>query len=122
MNGLKYLLDTNIFIGLYQQNPTVLECLETKHIKVNECAFSAITRIELLSYPALTAQNELAIASLLNRMSYLALTPEIEKETIAFRRIHQTKLPDAIIAATAKYHKLELLTLDKKLAKKLTLA
>ena len=52
-------------------------------------------------------------------MSYLAITPTIEERTIQFRRQHQTKLPDAIIAATAQTHGLELLTLDKKLQAKL---
>jgi predicted nucleic acid-binding protein len=35
--------------------------------------------------------------------------------------ILKTKLPDSIIAATTKYHGLELVTLDKKLANKLKL-
>jgi predicted nucleic acid-binding protein len=38
---------------------------------------------------------------------------------INFRYTHKTKLPDSIIAATAKYHQIELVTLDKKLANKL---
>jgi predicted nucleic acid-binding protein len=38
---------------------------------------------------------------------------------INFRYTHKTKLPDSIIAATAKYHQIELVTLDKKLASKL---
>lgn len=52
-------------------------------------------------------------------MIYLAITPAIENETIEFRKAHKTKLPDSIIAATAKHYQLELLTLDKKLASKL---
>lgn len=52
-------------------------------------------------------------------MTYLAITPDIENEVIQFRLNNKTKLPDAIIAAIAKQHQLELLTLDKELASKL---
>lgn len=116
MIGLKYLLDTNIIIGLYERNAGILDILQAQQIKINECAYSAITRIELLSYPALTLTDKQAISALLNRMTYLALTPDIEDETIEFTRIQKTKPPDSIIAATAKHYQLELLTLDKKLA------
>lgn len=52
MNGIKYLLDTNIIIGLYAHHPAVLDLLKTKQVKTHECAYSVITRMELLSYPA----------------------------------------------------------------------
>jgi hypothetical protein len=56
---------------------------------------------------------------LLERMTYLAISPIIEDLTIQFRHQYCVKLPDAIIAATAKAYGIELLTLDKKLAAKL---
>jgi predicted nucleic acid-binding protein len=119
MNGLKYLLDTNILIGLFQRDLIILNLLKDKLIKVNQCAYSAITRMELLSFPSISSTEKEAIKSLLNQMTYLAITSEIEDETINFRYTHKTKLPDSIIAATAKYHQIELVTLDKKLANKL---
>lgn len=81
--------------------------------------YNVILNIELLSYPALTPPDKQAIESLLKRMTYLAITPAIEDETIEFRRIQKTKLSDSIIAATAKHYQLELLTLDKQLTGKL---
>ncbi len=66
--------------------------------------------MELLSFPALTAEEEATIHTLLARMVYLSVTLEIEDVAIAIRRQHRIKLPDAIIAATAKVHRLELLT------------
>jgi len=51
-------------------------------------------------------------------MTYLAITSPIENKAIEIRRNQQLKLPDAIIAATAQHHQLELLTLDKQLAGK----
>jgi len=119
MSGIKYLLDTNIIIGFYQRDVTVLDLLNEKTIKISECAYSSITRMELLSYPAITQSDKELIESLLNRMTYLGITAEIENETINFRLVHQTKLPDSIIIATARCHQLELLTLDKKLLNKL---
>lgn len=115
MSGIKYLLDTNIIIGLYQRNPAVLDLLKTKRIKIDECAYSSITRMELLGYPAITREDIETIESLLIRMTYLAVIPGIEDKAIGIRRNLQMKLPDAIIAATAQHHQLELLTLDKQL-------
>lgn len=116
MNGINYLLDTNILIGFLQRHPIILDLFQTQQITIGECAYSSITRMELLSFPSLTLLEKQAIESLLSRMTYLAITPAIENETIDFRRINQTKLPDSIIAATAKHYQLKLLTLDKKLA------
>lgn len=119
MSGINYLLDTNIIIGLYENQPAVLQLLQTRQIKIQQCAYSAITRMELLSFPALSEQEKQVIESLLARMTYLAITTEVENETIAFRREHKTKLPDSIIASTARQARIELLTLDQKLAGKL---
>lgn len=119
MNGVKFLLDTNIIIGLYESNPDVLALLKNKRVSIQSCAYSAVSRMERLSFPALTPPDKQSIELLLARMAYLAITTEVENETIAFRSLHKTKLPDSIIAATAKHSQLELLTLDKKLAAKL---
>lgn len=121
MNGIKYLLDTNIVIGLLQRDLIILDIVNDRQIQIGECAYSAITRMELLSFPSITPTEKEAIVFLLSRMTYLTITPAIENETINFRYTHKTKLPDSIIAATTKYHELELITLDKKLANKLKL-
>lgn len=118
MNGIKYLLDTNIIIGMYQRHALVLEIIQTKHIAINECAYSSITRMELLSFPNISEAEEQAINALLTLMTNCPISPIIEDMAIDFKRKHQTKLPDSIIAATAKAYRVELLTLDKKLANK----
>lgn len=46
MNGLKFLLDTNIVIGLLNRNETVISLLTIKQVAIMQCAFSAITRME----------------------------------------------------------------------------
>lgn len=118
MNGVKFLLDTNIMIGLLNRNESVTSLLASKQVAITQCAFSSITRMELLSYHALTPADRQAIDQLLGRMSHLPISLAIEDATIAFRQKHRSKLPDAIIAATAKHYQLELLTLDTALANK----
>lgn len=48
-------------------------------------------------------------------LGLLKSTPEVEDLTIALRRTRKVKLPDALIAAKAIHHGLELLTLDQTL-------
>jgi len=116
MNGIKYLPDTNIIIGLLKGRESAVKALEG--ISITDCGYSAITRMELLGFHSITAEEERAIHNLLDRMAHLSLTPLIEDMTIQIRRQHRIKLPDAIIAATAKTHGVTLLTLDKELIKK----
>lgn len=118
MNGAKYLLDTNIILGMYQHSAAVIALMQSKQVGISQCAYSAITRMELLGFTGITDYEERTINALLDRMTHLSLTPAIEELTIQFRRQHQTKLPDAIIAATTQAYDLELLTLDKKLQSK----
>lgn len=118
MNGVRFLLDTNIAIGLLSRYEAVNTLLATRQVTIAQCAFSAVTRMELLSYHGLKASDKETIEQLLYRMRYLPITSAIEDATIAFRQKNKGKLPDAIIAATALYHQLELLTLDAALANK----
>jgi predicted nucleic acid-binding protein len=52
------------------------------------------------------------IADRLSKFTYLPISSEAENLAIALRRTRKLKLPDALIAATAIHHGLELLTLD----------
>jgi predicted nucleic acid-binding protein len=116
MSGVKYLPDTNIVIGLLKGQEEAVKVLEG--ITVTECGYSAVTRMELLSFHGITAEEETGINELLGRMSPLSITGAVEDAAIEIRRQHRLKLPDAIIAATAKVHGLTLLTLDKDLMSK----
>ncbi len=51
MNGAKFLLDTNFILGMLKSSPAVLETLATRHLTASQCAFSAVTRMELLGFP-----------------------------------------------------------------------
>lgn len=113
MSGVKYLLDTNFILGILKHDEAVLAELSSCRILAGECAYSAITRMELLGFHRITQDEELLITQKLERFSYLPLTKEIEDRVIDLRQSRKIKLPDAIIAATALYLGIELLTLDQ---------
>ncbi|WP_204137312.1 type II toxin-antitoxin system VapC family toxin [Halomicronema sp. CCY15110] len=119
MSGTKLLLDTNFVIGLLKANETVQQVLRDRPISIQDCSYSFITRIELLGFPAITAAEIESIAKLLSAMNYVPMSPAIEDATIQIRRQYGLKTPDAIIAATASVHHLELLTLDQQLANRM---
>jgi predicted nucleic acid-binding protein len=119
MNGVKFLLDTNVIIGMYHKSTEVKVLLHDRKVIISQCAYSAITRMELLGFPSITDIEQQAIKTLLNKMVRIAITEDIEATTITFKQRHRVKLPDAIIAATAITYNLELLTLDKDLSSKL---
>jgi predicted nucleic acid-binding protein len=115
MNGVKYLLDTNFVIGLLKAAPEVVTIANQHVILAAECAYSAITRMELLGYPGINSDEESLISQKLANFRHLGISPEIEDRVIGLRRTRRIKLPDAIIAATVIHHQLRLLTLDQQL-------
>lgn len=78
MSGIKYLLDTNIIIGMYERNPEVISLFKSKQASINECAFSSVTRMELLGFPEISADEINIISSLLNQMNHLTINRAIE--------------------------------------------
>jgi len=70
---------------------------------------SVITKIEMLGYNA--SDNDAALLSDFIKTSIvLELSNEIVNKTIAIRKKHKIKIPDAIIAATALVYDLTLIT------------
>jgi predicted nucleic acid-binding protein len=114
-NGAKFLLDTNYILGLLKSSPDVLTDVSARGIHLSQSCYSAITRMELLGFPGIEKEETSLIEERLRRLTYIPLTEAIENRTIELRQSRKVKLPDAIIAATALVHDLQLLTLDKKL-------
>lgn len=112
MNG-RILADTNILIELLKGNKRVAE-----YIDEYEICISAISEIELLSNPLLKKQEIGTIRNLLSScIIFDILNDEIKEFSSEYRRKKIIrKTPDAIIAATAKHHRLSLLTLDSDFA------
>lgn len=108
MNGNKLFLDTNIVLYFLKGAPEVVELISDK-----DWVVSVITEIELLSFPHLTAENEQQIKNLLQDCTILDLKQEVKELTVDLRRKYKIKLPDSIIAASAFFQKIPLLTSDK---------
>ena len=112
MNGVKYLLDTNFILGMLKSSPEILAKVGSTSMMARQCAFSAVTRMELLGYPGITADEDALIRQRLAQFTYLPITTTVENKAIELRRSRRVKLPDALIAATALCYGLELLTMD----------
>lgn len=70
---------------------------------------SVITKIEVLGYNAPPAAYQL-LTDFMNDSDILELVEPVVNQTIALRKQYKIKLPDAIIAATALVHGLELVS------------
>ena len=105
MNSERFLIDTNIFILLF--NNRLTEPLPNGAI-----ACSVITEMELLSSPAMTAPEEVLIREMLAGITIYGIDQDVKEEAIHLRRKSKLKLPDAIIAATAMCHDAVLVTND----------
>jgi predicted nucleic acid-binding protein len=77
-----------------------------------EQSASFIARMESLAKPELPPVEERAIRAFLEDIDIFPITPLIEAEAIAIRRMRKLKLPDCIIAATAVISNSTLLTDD----------
>ena len=117
MNGTKYLLDTNVVIGLLKAFPDATNLLQLYPDLLEKCAVSQITRMELLGFPGIDAESKQQILAFLENCPIVLLDERIEQIAIELRCTGRFKLPDAIIAATAQINNLELLTLDERLVK-----
>ena len=96
MSGINFLVDTNILIYLLKGQPDVEEMLNGKNIF---CSF--ISELELLSKKDLKAAEINSIKLLLEDCVIVDVNKGIKDRVVVLRRVHQMKLPDAIIAATA---------------------
>jgi predicted nucleic acid-binding protein len=98
---MKYLYDTNIFI-YYLTDEIQVDYLFTQDFLTNNTVFiSPIIRIELLSFNTISSAEEIIIKNLLSQFNSIDWSSTIENKTIQLKRQYKTKLPDAIIAATA---------------------
>lgn len=115
MNGNKAILvDTNTLIYYFNGNQKVSDAIEGEILYI-----SAITEIELLSFSKLDEVSDQGIRLFLNdeNCKLIELISAIKERTIKIRRKHRIKLPDAIVAATAIFLGIPLLTFDAGFAK-----
>jgi predicted nucleic acid-binding protein len=100
------LLDSNILIyGANGGNPALDAILDR-----NDLAAASVTRIETLGYHRLSQIERTWLNATFARMKIMTLDDTVAARAIALRQERSMGLADAIIAATALSHNLELVT------------
>jgi hypothetical protein len=108
MSGDSIVVDTSFIINLFNGVTEVQELITNRNLFV-----SVISEIEILSFPNLKASDKILIKNFLSECYVVDIEPAIKDITIEIRAKFKTKLPDAVIAATALYFDLPLFTMDK---------
>ncbi len=98
------ILDTNVFI--YLTNGTLARKLVAKI----DIAHASITKIEALGFSSIPANELLLLDALFGESYTLELTESIVNHAVKLRQARRMSLGDAIIAATALEHDLDLWT------------
>jgi predicted nucleic acid-binding protein len=113
MEQPQYLIDTNAVIDYLGKNlpdtgmnfmNSIIDALPN---------ISVVTKIEVLGFNA-PDKHYVMLTDFMNDANVFDLTDNIVDESIIIRKKHKTKLPDAIIAATAIVYDLTLITRNSK--------
>ena len=115
MNGTKYLFDTCAVVDFIHGERGF--CHRQYDFDNATQFVSLIARMEVLAYPGMTPQEELARRRFLAGVIVVPITGGIEETAITIRKSTKIKLPDCIIAATAIILDAILLTSDAMLLK-----
>ncbi len=113
MNG-RFLFDTNAIIYYLQGLPEWVAFIDGT--AMTERYASVVTRMELLAFPGITADEAERIHRFLTDLTVVPLDGVLENTAIEVRRTARLKLPDAIVVATAVGVGATLITGDRKLA------
>lgn len=100
------LLDTNIFI--YLADRTLQSTIIGQHVP----GHASVTRIEALGFDELPVSQAMMLRNLFARSTEFDLTRAIADKAVELKQARKMKLGDAIIAATALEHDIELWTAD----------
>ncbi len=115
MNGKRYLLDTNAIIALLNGHQGLVTLLAS----ADYVAISVISRLEFLSFSGITSAQRQLFDQFTARVDVVDLSMSNLSllDMISDVRIHSSlKLPDAIVAASAKNSSATLVTADHRLA------
>ena len=111
MNGNRFLLDTNAVIQLFNGNGEVESLLNNADF----VAMSVISEFEYLSFAGLSEKDISeynAFRASIQVYDVPSSDPMFTQLVVNARKRHGLKLPDAIIAATARANNLSVLTAD----------
>ena len=108
MNGVDYLIDTNILVYILQGNQLVRYFAQEEMLVV-----SCISEMEMLGKFQVSEEEKEIITRMLEHCNIIEISYPIKQLAIKIRQNVRIKLPDALIAATAIHNKLTLITADK---------
>lgn len=108
------LIDSNIFISYFNNEPEVAEIFRMIDCGQIIARYSPVTWIELLSFPSLSSAEIAEIQEFLRLFEAVTLTADILDKAAQVRRTYRIKLPDALIAACAIVTQSQLVTRDTK--------
>jgi hypothetical protein len=103
----KYLIDTNTVID-YLDNKLPANAADM--LDAEELNISVITRMELLAWRTAEPEQIFILNQFVNSVVICGLDEPVILKSIEVRKEYSIKLPDAIIAATAKVYDLSLVT------------
>jgi len=103
---MKYLLDTNILIYYLNGDKTAIGFID-KNLK--SCAISSITYLEILVYPYEESE-EKEVIEFLELFEIYDVSRAIINKAIQNYRTKKIKMADNLIASTAKFYNLTLVT------------
>ena len=106
MNGIDFFVDSNILIYMLERHPAVSDM--SKFL----LGVSVISVIELLGKKDISLYETNTIRGILKGCEIIDFSNDIKEITISLKQKYSVKIPDAIIAATAKYFNLPLVTAD----------
>jgi predicted nucleic acid-binding protein len=110
MNGSdeRLVVDTNILVYYLKGNQKV-----EKYFFDYAPVISFVAELEILSFPGLDSSNLHAIERFLAEQLKIGYLPAMQQHILDIRKQKKLKLPDAIIAATAMYFHIPLVSSDK---------
>lgn len=114
MAGKEYLIDTNVAIDYIGEDMPEKALYMLDGIIDRIFHISVINKIELLGFANITEDEENKIREMINASITINLDENIVNKTIYIRKQYRTKLPDAIIAATALVNKFTLISRNTK--------
>lgn len=109
---MELLIDTNIAIYFLGGEKPLVNLLHNEIIHL-----SFITQLELLAYENITEEELSKIEAFIDDCVVVDINHSIKKHTIDIRKQSGIRLPDAIIAATARSEFMPLLSADKEFRK-----
>lgn len=108
MDGSRLLVDTNIILYALKGDNALTDLIDGQELFI-----SFVTRIELLSFPKIDAAGIELIERFLQQVPVVESSPVINADAIYLRRKSGLEVPDAIIAASARFLGVRLMTVDK---------